>query len=173
MDQTQRRIMLFLPLFFVVFIINFPAGLIVYWITTNLWTIAQQYIVMRTVRARCRRRRRVPTGGRPPKPGDGAPKRGRRSAAGGPIVRETAAKAPRREGARAERRERQRLRRHGPQANENGRRGQGGRARWARAAGAPATVATAEHRASASGPSAQEEEFSAPAAGGERRGVGD
>ena len=39
MDKNQRRIMLLLPLFFVVFVINFPAGLIVYWITTNLWTI--------------------------------------------------------------------------------------------------------------------------------------
>jgi YidC/Oxa1 family membrane protein insertase len=45
MDQTQRRIMLFMPLFFVVFIISFPAGVIVYWITTNSWTILQQYIV--------------------------------------------------------------------------------------------------------------------------------
>ncbi len=47
MDQTQRRIMLIMPLFFVVFIINFPAGVIVYWITTNTWTIGQQYIVKR------------------------------------------------------------------------------------------------------------------------------
>ena len=34
---------------FVVFIIRFPAGLLLYWITTNLWTVAQQYIVKRTV----------------------------------------------------------------------------------------------------------------------------
>ncbi len=47
MDQTQRRIMLLMPLFFVVFIISFPAGVIVYWITTNSWTILQQYIVKR------------------------------------------------------------------------------------------------------------------------------
>jgi YidC/Oxa1 family membrane protein insertase len=45
MDPTQRRLMLLLPLFFVIFIINFPAGLIVYWITTNAWTILQQYVV--------------------------------------------------------------------------------------------------------------------------------
>ena len=36
MDQTQRRIMLLLPLFFVIFIISFPAGLILYWITTEM-----------------------------------------------------------------------------------------------------------------------------------------
>src|SRR5205807_597354 len=45
MDKTQRQIMLLLPLFFVVLIISFPAGLIVYWITTNTWTIFQQYVV--------------------------------------------------------------------------------------------------------------------------------
>ncbi len=47
MDQTQRRIMMFLPLFFVVFIINFPAGVLVYWITTNTWTMGQQYVIKR------------------------------------------------------------------------------------------------------------------------------
>ena len=44
-DPTQRRIMLALPFVFVIFIINFQAGLIVYWITTNVWTIGQQLLV--------------------------------------------------------------------------------------------------------------------------------
>jgi YidC/Oxa1 family membrane protein insertase len=44
-DPTQRRIMLALPFVFVIFIINFEAGLIVYWITTNVWTIGQQFLV--------------------------------------------------------------------------------------------------------------------------------
>lgn len=48
MDKTQRYIMFALPLFFVIFIINFPAGLMVYWITTNLWTVGQQYVVKKT-----------------------------------------------------------------------------------------------------------------------------
>jgi len=48
-DRTQRLIFMALPFFFVIFIINFPAGLLVYWITTNTWTIVQQYIVRRTV----------------------------------------------------------------------------------------------------------------------------
>jgi YidC/Oxa1 family membrane protein insertase len=47
MDNTQRRIMLLLPLFFVVIVINFPAGLILYWITTNAWTMGQQYLIRR------------------------------------------------------------------------------------------------------------------------------
>jgi YidC/Oxa1 family membrane protein insertase len=44
-DRTQRMIMFGLPLVIVPFIINFPAGLIVYWITTNVWTVGQQYVV--------------------------------------------------------------------------------------------------------------------------------
>jgi YidC/Oxa1 family membrane protein insertase len=44
-DKNQRRIFLALPFIFVPFILNFPAGLLVYWITTNLWTIVQQAII--------------------------------------------------------------------------------------------------------------------------------
>ena len=44
-DPMQRRIMFALPFVFVVFIVNFEAGLIVYWITTNVWTIGQQLLV--------------------------------------------------------------------------------------------------------------------------------
>ena len=44
-DPTQRRIMFALPFVFVIFIINFQAGLLVYWITTNVWTIGQQLLV--------------------------------------------------------------------------------------------------------------------------------
>src|ERR671918_257857 len=43
-DPMQRRIMFALPFVFI-FIINFEAGLIVYWITTNVWTIGQQLLV--------------------------------------------------------------------------------------------------------------------------------
>jgi YidC/Oxa1 family membrane protein insertase len=46
-DRNQRLIMIALPFVFVPFIQGFPAGLIVYWITTNLWTVAQQYIIRR------------------------------------------------------------------------------------------------------------------------------
>jgi YidC/Oxa1 family membrane protein insertase len=44
-DRTQRLIFIALPFVFVGFVISFPAGLLVYWITTNLWTIVQQAIV--------------------------------------------------------------------------------------------------------------------------------
>ena len=44
-DRNQRMIMYGLPFVFVLFVINFPTGLIVYWITTNLWTVGQGYIL--------------------------------------------------------------------------------------------------------------------------------
>jgi YidC/Oxa1 family membrane protein insertase len=44
-DRTQRMIFLMLPFLFVPVIVNFPAGLIVYWITTNFWTFGQQVLV--------------------------------------------------------------------------------------------------------------------------------
>jgi YidC/Oxa1 family membrane protein insertase len=44
-DKNQRMIFLALPFLFVAFIWRFPAGLLVYWITTNLWTILQQSII--------------------------------------------------------------------------------------------------------------------------------
>jgi YidC/Oxa1 family membrane protein insertase len=47
MDRSQRNMMLVMPVVFVVFIIRFPAGLIVYWVTTNTWTMVQQYTLKR------------------------------------------------------------------------------------------------------------------------------
>jgi YidC/Oxa1 family membrane protein insertase len=44
-DATQRKLMLALPFIFVPFIIHFPAGLILYWITTNFWTFGQSFVV--------------------------------------------------------------------------------------------------------------------------------
>jgi YidC/Oxa1 family membrane protein insertase len=46
-DPNQRRLMLLLPLVFIVILYRYPAGLLVYWITTNLWTIAQQALIRR------------------------------------------------------------------------------------------------------------------------------
>ena len=46
-DPNQRRLMLLLPVVFVVILYRYPAGLLVYWITTNCWTIGQQYLIKR------------------------------------------------------------------------------------------------------------------------------
>src|SRR4051794_19499583 len=39
MDKTQRAVMLGMPLVFVFVVVNFPVGLVLYWLTTNLWTV--------------------------------------------------------------------------------------------------------------------------------------
>src|SRR4051794_10138330 len=61
-DKTQRYIFMALPFIFVTFVIQFPAGLLVYWITTNIWTIVQQAII----RKRLGPMRPVTAGGDPP-----------------------------------------------------------------------------------------------------------
>jgi YidC/Oxa1 family membrane protein insertase len=50
-DKSQRTMMMVLPFIFVPFVISFPAGLVLYWITTNIWTIGQQYTIQRLVPA--------------------------------------------------------------------------------------------------------------------------
>jgi YidC/Oxa1 family membrane protein insertase len=47
MDKSQQRLFMLMPLLFVIFIIHFPSGLMVYWITTNLWTMLQMYTIKR------------------------------------------------------------------------------------------------------------------------------
>jgi YidC/Oxa1 family membrane protein insertase len=49
MDKMQRYLMMALPLLFVSFILNFPTGLLLYWVTTNLWTVGQGLITRRLV----------------------------------------------------------------------------------------------------------------------------
>jgi len=72
MDRMQRYLLLALPLIFLFFVINFPAGLMIYWVTTNLWTTGQG-LVTRTLRPKPvapeKRSSRTAPGG-----GDGKPK---------------------------------------------------------------------------------------------------
>jgi YidC/Oxa1 family membrane protein insertase len=46
-DPNQRRLMLALPFVFVFFVFRFEAGLLVYWVATNCWTIGQQLFIKR------------------------------------------------------------------------------------------------------------------------------
>jgi YidC/Oxa1 family membrane protein insertase len=46
-DKNQKRLLFIFPFVFVPVVINFEAGLLVYWITTNVWTIGQQLFVRR------------------------------------------------------------------------------------------------------------------------------
>jgi YidC/Oxa1 family membrane protein insertase len=63
-EPSQRWMMLGLPLLFVLFLFRYPAGLLVYWVTTNLWTIGQGFLVRRS------------HGPPPPPPGKGPPSAG-------------------------------------------------------------------------------------------------
>jgi YidC/Oxa1 family membrane protein insertase len=44
-DRNQQFLFLALPFLIIPFILSFPAGLVVYWITTNFWTFGQQVVV--------------------------------------------------------------------------------------------------------------------------------
>jgi YidC/Oxa1 family membrane protein insertase len=43
-DKSQRIMFMVLPIAFIPFIIRFQAGLVLYWVTTNLWTVGQGLI---------------------------------------------------------------------------------------------------------------------------------
>jgi YidC/Oxa1 family membrane protein insertase len=47
MDPKQARLMMFLPVVFTFFFMNFPAGLVLYWLFNNLFTVTQQYITVK------------------------------------------------------------------------------------------------------------------------------
>ncbi len=48
-DPTQRMMMMSMPVVIgvVMYVGKWPAGLFIYWVTSNLWTIAQQYVITR------------------------------------------------------------------------------------------------------------------------------
>jgi YidC/Oxa1 family membrane protein insertase len=48
-DPMQRRIMMFMPVVMTFFFLNFPSGLVLYWIVNNVLTIGQQYFTMRFI----------------------------------------------------------------------------------------------------------------------------
>ncbi len=45
MDPLQTKIMLFLPIVYTFFFLNFPSGLVLYWLVNNILTITQQYLI--------------------------------------------------------------------------------------------------------------------------------
>jgi YidC/Oxa1 family membrane protein insertase len=48
MQSTAQRVMIMvLPIVFIPFILNFPSGLMIYWLTTNLWTTGQGIVTRR------------------------------------------------------------------------------------------------------------------------------
>ena len=48
-DPTQAKMMKFMPVVFTVFFLWFPAGLVLYWLSNNLLSIAQQWAITRQI----------------------------------------------------------------------------------------------------------------------------
>lgn len=46
-DPAQQRVMMLMPLLFTFVFVNFPSGLVLYWLVNNVLTIAQQYYITR------------------------------------------------------------------------------------------------------------------------------
>jgi len=46
-DPTQQRMMLIMPVIMTIFFMNFPSGLVLYWLTNNTLQIGQQYLMNR------------------------------------------------------------------------------------------------------------------------------
>ena len=75
-QQMMRRLFMVMPFIFVFFVIRFPVGLMIYWISTNLWTVGQQATLRKVMgpppnqpppkpkEARSRSRIPKPTGGK-------------------------------------------------------------------------------------------------------------
>ncbi len=49
MDPTQAQIMNLMPVIFTLLFINFPSGLVLYWLTNNVLSIIQQYMTIKMV----------------------------------------------------------------------------------------------------------------------------
>jgi YidC/Oxa1 family membrane protein insertase len=50
-NPQQQMLMRIMPLMFFVFAVNVPLALIIYWVTTNFWSVGQQYMLLRTAPA--------------------------------------------------------------------------------------------------------------------------
>ncbi len=94
-QKSQRIIFMVMPLFFVFVIAHFPAGLVLYWVTTNLWTVGQGLITRQLVQrtpAPALERRSSRT---PPKEDDGSSGNGASPEPTGPAPAPAAVGQPR------------------------------------------------------------------------------
>ena len=105
MDPRQRYIFFALPFLFVFFVINFPVGLMLYWSTTNLWTVGQGLIT----------RRLVPKPQPPPKRTSRTPSKTEPAGDGGAEAA-ASAEAPAKPAGSGQQRVRRRKKKKGPRA---------------------------------------------------------
>lgn len=48
-DPLQAKVMMFMPILFTVIFLNFPSGLVLYWLVNNILSIAQQWYITRKI----------------------------------------------------------------------------------------------------------------------------
>jgi YidC/Oxa1 family membrane protein insertase len=78
MQGAQRVMLMVLPIVFIPFVLNFPSGLMLYWVTTNLWTTGQGIVT----------RRMIPKAKPPPKRSSRTPPKDDGSAGNGAKTRQ-------------------------------------------------------------------------------------
>jgi YidC/Oxa1 family membrane protein insertase len=49
--KQQKMLLYLMPLFFAISGVNFPIGVLLYWLTTNVWSMCQQFYVIRRMPA--------------------------------------------------------------------------------------------------------------------------
>lgn len=89
MYRQQQMMLYFIPIIFAISGVSFPLGVMSYWLVSNFWTMAQQYLVIRNMpnpgsEAERRRNERLRARGKLVEP----EKQGTPLAEAGPIVRE-------------------------------------------------------------------------------------
>jgi YidC/Oxa1 family membrane protein insertase len=80
MPKAQRYLLFALPIVFIPFIVNFPSGLMIYWLTTNLWTTGQGLVTRKMMPrpdlSAVKKSSRTPPKEPPPDAGNGSKRKG-------------------------------------------------------------------------------------------------
>jgi len=86
MPKAQRYLLFALPIVFIPFIVNFPSGLMIYWLTTNLWTTGQGLVTRKMMPrpdlSALKKSSRTPPKEPPPAAGNGSKRKGVPAAGG-------------------------------------------------------------------------------------------
>jgi YidC/Oxa1 family membrane protein insertase len=107
-NPQQQMIMRILPLMFFVFAVNVPLAVIIYWVTTNFWSVGQQYMLLRSAPAPAGAQTQAAAAGAPALVDNGEGREGRKGL--GPLSMFRGSPQPRAEEQRS------------PAANKNGNR---------------------------------------------------
>jgi YidC/Oxa1 family membrane protein insertase len=91
-NPQQQMLLRIMPLMFVIFAVNVPLAVVLYWVTTNLWSMGQQYVLLRNAPARAGVASPAPATASAAVPSDGG--QGRKGLAGLGLFRGQAQGSP-------------------------------------------------------------------------------